>query len=305
MVLADLRDRYPVLDGWMVQLQGLLDPRRVVLSPDDQALHLAWWSEDDWQLSSIDLPPDLCRAGQPLNRQALGETIADLLLERGLTTAQVTVELLLPLASCQWRVLTGPAAPELRTAEDLRALQPELTWSLALQESYLDVVPMPERDAAVVVGAERLLLQAWLETLEEADVPVRRAEWVLLSAWRGLLVAHGGVDQRLVWLVEQGGRWRLLLLCDGCPQVDLTLEGSDIPSLQDEVSELVQAWCDRAEAGAAASGSVSVPGWWVTAAAQSRGQWGSVHDPKQGPLRSDAEMSLLGLALMAPLEASR
>ena len=139
MVLADLRDRYPVLDGWMVQLQGLLDPRRVVLSPDDQALHLAWWSEDDWQLSSIDLLPDLCRAGQPLNRQALGETLADLLLERGLTTAQVTVELLLPLASCQWRVLTGPAAPELRTAEDLRALQPECSRALdALGEALAE-----------------------------------------------------------------------------------------------------------------------------------------------------------------------
>ena len=303
MVLAELRERFPALDSWVIQAQGLLDPRRVLLAPEDEALHLAWCKQDGWEMAHVVLPPDLCRFGQPLNREALGETIADLLLERGITTAQGIVELLLPLAGCQWAVLTGPAASDLQTGEDLRVLKPELPWSLSLQECYLDVVPLPEQDASLVVGAPRLHLQAWLDTLQEADLPVRRAEWLLLSAWRGLLVAHDGVDQRLVWLVEQAGRWRLLLLCDGCPQFDLTLKGSDIPSLQDEVLELVQLWFDQA--GAEVSSSAGLPGWWVTAAAHWRGQWGALHDSRHGPLRSDAEMSLFQIALMAPLEATR
>ena len=115
-VLTELRDRYPVLDGWLMQAQGLLDPRRVLLAPEDDALHLVLWSSDGWALSNVALPPDLCSSGQPLNSDVLGETIADLLLEQGLSPPQVEFELLLPLASCQWRLLEGPAAAGLTCA---------------------------------------------------------------------------------------------------------------------------------------------------------------------------------------------
>ena len=110
MVLAELRDRFPALDSWVMQVQGLLDPRRVLLALVDEALNLACWSQNDWASSNLVLPPDLCRFGQPLNSEALGETIADLLLEQGLSLPQVEVELLLPLASCQWRLLEGAAS---------------------------------------------------------------------------------------------------------------------------------------------------------------------------------------------------
>ena len=83
-VLTEPRDRYPVLDGWLMQAQGLLDPRRVLLAPEDDALHLVLWSSDGWALSNVALPPDLCSSGQPLNSDVLGETIADLLLEQAL-----------------------------------------------------------------------------------------------------------------------------------------------------------------------------------------------------------------------------
>ena len=138
MVLADLRDRFPALDGWMVQLQGLLEPSRVVLAPEDDCLHLAWSSQGERQIASLPLPPDLCRMGQPLDRQALGETIADLLLERGQIPARVNVELLLPLPSCQWRVVQVAEPGQAWDVDALRALQPDLGWSLTFQESYLD-----------------------------------------------------------------------------------------------------------------------------------------------------------------------
>ncbi len=288
MVLAELRDRFPALDSWVMQVQGLLNPRRVLLAAEDEALNLACWSQDDWALSNLVLPPDLCRFGQPLNREALGETIADLLLEQGLSLPQVEVELLLPLTSCQWRLLEGAASAALSCGAELRQLQPELGWSLAVQDSYLDLLPQPRPDSALVVGTDRLLLQAWVSTLEEADLPLRRAEWVLSAAWRGLRDSQAGTDERLVWLVEQAGRWRLLLLRKGCPEFDFNLQSSEHSALRHEVLELVEAW-----------DPVGMPGWWITAAPEWQGYWGAEHDSRHGPLHSDAEMSLFELALTA------
>ena len=239
MVLADLRDRFPALDGWMVQLQGLLEPSRVVLAPEDDSLHLAWSSQGEQQIASLALPPDLCRMGQPLDRQALGETIADLLLERGLIPARVSVELLLPLPSCQWRVVPVAEPGQAWDLDALRALQPDLGWSLTLQESYLDLLPLPRDDRTLVMGTDRLLLQSWIETLADADLSVRRAEWLLSAAFRGLSRAWGNREERLVWLVEHGGRWRLLLLHGGCPDVDLELQTVELSDLRSEVQALV------------------------------------------------------------------
>ena len=53
MVLAELRDRFPALDSWVMQVQGLLDPRRVLLAPEDEALNLACCSQEDWALSKL------------------------------------------------------------------------------------------------------------------------------------------------------------------------------------------------------------------------------------------------------------
>ena len=288
MVLAELRDRFPAIDGWMSQAQGLLDPCRVFLAPQDESLQLAWWSTDGWAFSSIVLPPDLCRSGQPLNHEVLGETIADLLLDQGFSLPQVEIELLLPLPSCQWRLLEGSAAVGLSCGDDLRRLQPALGWSLALQDCYLDLLSPPQADGTLVVGMERLQLQAWENTLQDADLSFRRAEWMLSAAWRGLCNAHAGADEHLVWLVELAGNWRLLLLRRGCPVVDLRLQAAEHPSLRDEVLGLVEAWSPD-----------GLPGWWVTAGPQWLGRWAAEHDCQQGPLRSDAEMSLFDLALTA------
>ena len=294
VVLADLRDRFPALDGWLVQFQGLLEPSRVVLAPEDDCLHLALCSQGERQIASLALPPDLCRMGQPLDHLALGETIADLLLERGLIPARVSVDLLLPLSSCQWRVVQGAEPGQALDVDALRALQPDLGWSLSLPESYLDLLPLPRADRTLVMGTDRLLLQSWIETLATADLSVRRAEWLLSAAFRGLSTAWGNREERLVWLVEQGSRWRLLLLHGGCPDVDLALEAVELSALRKEVQALVQAWCEPQER----------VGWWVTASPQWQGRWAPEHDPQLGRLHSDAEMSLLDLALTAPQEVA-
>lgn len=286
----------------MRQVQALLDPVRVVLAPSDDALTLTWRLQGEPQVTSVPLPQDLVRAGVPLQREVLGDTLADLLLDQGLVAAQVEVELLLPLPCCEWRRLQGATAATLSNGDDLRALGPDLGWSLSLQESYLDLLPDASTETVMVVGAQRMVLQAWLDTLAAADLSVRRAEWLLCAAWRGLACSlDRELQQPLIWLVEQGGSWRLLLLEHGWPELDVGLEARDLAAMRVEVLGLVDAWREHnSEPGSAA---LPLPGWCVTADAAWKGRWGESHHAlKLGPLLGDAEMSLVELALMAPAE---
>ena len=50
MELADLRDRFPALDGLLVQTSGLLTRRRVVLAASDRVLSLAWWEQGEQRI---------------------------------------------------------------------------------------------------------------------------------------------------------------------------------------------------------------------------------------------------------------
>lgn len=302
MVLAGLNDRIPALGEWSRQVQALLDPVRVVVAPSDAALTLSWSLKGEQRVTSVPLPQDLIRAGVPLQREVLGDTLADLLLDQGLVAAQVEVELLLPMPCCQWRRLQGAVAATLGNGDDLRALAPDLGWSLTLQDSYLDLLPDAMTETVMVVGTERLVLQAWLDTLASADLRAYRAEWLLCAAWRALA---GSLDQtllqHLIWLVEQGGRWRLLLLEQGWPELDVALEARDLEDLRLEVLGLVKAWMEQAGVDGAAP--AALPSWCVTADSSWRGCWGDNHDAlKLGPLLGDADTSLVELALTAPAE---
>ena len=154
VLLAGLNDRFPVLGDWTRQVQALLDPVRVVLAPSDAALTLAWCLKGEQQVTSVPLPQDLVRAGVPLQREVLGDTLADLLLDQGLVVAQVEVELLLPLPCCQWRLLQGAAVSMLGKGDALRALGPDLGWTLSLEDSYLDLLPDAVTETVMVVGTE-------------------------------------------------------------------------------------------------------------------------------------------------------
>ena len=146
------------------------------------------------------------------------------------------------------------------------------------------------------------MLQAWLDTLVSAELSVRRAEWLLCAAWRALACSlDQTLPQLLIWLVEQGGRWRLLLLEQGRPELDVALEAGDLADLRPEVLGLVKAWMEQAAVDGAAP--VALPGWCVTADSSWSGCWADHHDSLTlGPLLSDADMSLVELALRAPAE---
>ena len=298
MDLADLRDRFPAFDGLLTQITGFLARQRVVLAVSDRALSLAWWDQGERHIVETDLPPDLCQGGVPLQREVLAELVADLLIEHGIPSVSVELELLLPLSSCHWRLLGGAAG--LGDATSLRALAPEMTWSLQWQESYVALTALNDRDMAIVVGADRLILQAWIDTVASADLNLCQAEWLLVAAWRALQALNASLEGEWVWLIESEGIWRLVLLCEGLPELDVGLKATQLPSLRNEVRFLLDAWDQKQrQAGARRS-------WWITAGPSWKGRWAEIHGAGlHGPLVSDGEMSLLQLALKAPPAESK
>ena len=298
MELADLRDRFPALDGLLVQTSGLLTRRRVVLAASDRVLSLAWWEQGEQRIITTDLPPDLCQGGVPLQREVLAETVADLLIEQGIASVSVELELLLPLPSCHWRLLEGAAG--LGDATSLRVLAPEMNWPLQWQESYVALTSLQDREMAMVVGADRLILQAWIDMVASADLNLCQAEWILVAAWRALQALNGPLEGEWVWLIESEGIWRLVLLCEGRPELDVVLQSTQIPSLRDEVLFLLDAWDQKQrQIGGRRS-------WWITAGPSWKGRWKDGHGAGlHGPLVSDGEMSLLQLALKAPPAESK
>jgi hypothetical protein len=296
--LADLRDRFPALDGLLVQITGLLTRRRVVLAASDRVLSLAWWEQGEQRIINTDLPPDLCQGGVPLQREVLAEIVADLLIEQGISSVSVELELLLPLPICDWRLLEGAAG--LGDATSLRALAPEMTWPLQWQESYVALTVLKDRDLAMVVGADRLILQAWIDTVASADLNLCQAEWLLIAAWRALHALNASLEGEWAWLIESEGIWRLVLLLEGLPELDVVLKATQLPSVRDEALFLLDAW-DQKQRHAGARRS-----WWITAGPRWKGCWKEGHGAGlHGPLVSDGEMSLLQLALKAPPAESK
>ena len=293
MELADLRDRFPALDGLLVQITGLVTRRRVVLAVSDRVLSLAWLDQGEQQIIETELPPDLCQGGVPLQREVLAEMVADLLLEQGIASVSVEVELLLPLPSCEWRLLEG--ATGLADASSLRTLAPELTWPLQWQESYVAWTSLAEMDMAMVVGADRLIVQAWIDMVASADLYLCQAEWLLVAAWRALQALNEPMKGEWAWLIESEGSWRLVLLCEGLPELDVVLQATQLSSVRDEVLFFLDAWDQKQrQVGARRS-------WWITAGPSWKGRWKEGHRADlHGPLVSDAEMSLLQLALKVP-----
>ena len=170
MALAELFDRVPAL-GRLEELSRAFARRQLVaLAVQDETLTLSWLQNGERHWRGADLPADLCRDGLPMQRQALGELCADLLLDCGLSPAAVDLELLLPLQACQWRLLAGSdGGSDLRglDAAALRRLAPPLDWPLQLNDAYLALMAADHAEPAqVLVGAQRLMpratqLSAW------------------------------------------------------------------------------------------------------------------------------------------------
>ena len=170
MVVARLQEEWQTLRSELFPTKVVLDLSDLVLTAQrlpkaNQPLDAPW---------IVPLPAATCRGGRPLQTEALGDFIGDLLLSYGEIKALLSV--VLPAPACYWRALQWPLSawpPE--PARQLRELQPDLGLPVALEQGWLDVMPVQGGDVdALVVAIERQLLADWLEVFNIAGVRLGR-----------------------------------------------------------------------------------------------------------------------------------
>lgn len=280
MPLADLFERVPALARLEVLSRGFVRRRLVAIAVQDEKLTLTWQEGDERQWRSAPLPADVCRQGLPMQRQALGELCADLLLDSGLAPASVDVHLLLPVEACHWRLLAATDGDRLQAldAAGLRQLALPLDWPLPLDDAYLALLPLEAPTAQVLVGVQRLMLQAWVSVVEEADLSLQRIDWLLVAAWRGLCAAFDQCPAEVVWLIRCTGGWRVLVLNQGLPELDRWLSDGELDptlpgdaALRTELERMLDAW-EMAEPHAGRQRRWERC-WWITARPDEQEQW--------------------------------
>ncbi len=228
MVVARLQEEWQTLRSELFPTKVVLDLSDLVLTAQrlpkaNQPLDAPW---------IVPLPAATCRGGRPLQTEALGDFIGDLLLSYGEIKALLSV--VLPAPACYWRALQWPLAasplsawpPE--PARQLRELQPDLGLPFALEQGWLDVMPVQGGDVdALVVAIERQLLADWLEVFNIAGVRLGRlvpaqVAW-MVGLQERLLAANSTTLVGL--LLPEPQALRLLVWRDGVPLYERLLSG--------------------------------------------------------------------------------
>ena len=157
----------------------------------------------------------------------MGDFIGDWLLEQGLVASQV--EAVLPVAACQWRVVTWPfdAHPD-DPLQALRQLEVDLGESLRLEQSCLGWQPLPPgpgaQARALLVAAPKAVVEAWQEVFAVAGVSLQRLIPAQVQQWRALQPLWGDDSRSEHWFIALGDqRSRLWLVVDGVPVADWPL----------------------------------------------------------------------------------
>jgi type IV pilus assembly protein PilN len=296
--------------------RGFSRRHAVVMAVQDDMLTLTWMAAGERQWRRVAMPADCCRDGLPMQRESLGEHCADLLLDSGLPPTSVDLELLMPVEACQWRLLAGEGASSLTSLADVRSQQPLLEWPFRLDDGYLAAMTTPGgADAQLLVGVQRLMLQAWVDVAEAADLSLRRVDWLLASAWRGLVGSFDQIPADLIWLVRQSGGWRVLLLKNGLPELDRLIGDGELDpaqsrpeALRQQLERTLSSW--DAQTGVAETDPAHWQRyWWITARFADQAQWlewmaQEVHGPILGVPKGDLQLEdaeapdpLLDLAL--------
>lgn len=223
MVVARLQDNWQTL-------RADLFPATVLLALSDQLLsvqRLPGRRESLPQALLVPIPAATCRDGRPLQVEALGDFIGDLILGEGQIRAQLCVAL--PAAITHWRVLDCPWLqwPD-EPAAALRALEPDLGLPFPLEQAYLDLMPLDATvPQALVAAIERDLLSAWLEVFAIAGVRLGRVvptQLALMAALQDRLIAAD--PAALVALLHPEARaLRLLVWRAGVPLYERLLVG--------------------------------------------------------------------------------
>ena len=295
----------PLLQALHSQIRRLWAAQTVVVLASDRGLWIVWRSDEGWQVASGSWPEGCCRDGMPLQREAMAELLADLLLDHDLIDAQV--ELLLPMAGVHWRVLDGIEADQFEQAKPALA---DLPWPLQAQESYTALTSLGTAEGSVTsssvtlaLGVKRVHLQAWIDVIEQADLVLRRVDWCLSSALRGLLQLTQHWSGDLAWLIQDGSSCRLVLLRSGVPELDqvMTTAAAEVDGCQREIRAWLTAWQQRSPSSAAL-------GWWFSVACDQDDLWEALVDLGRGEQLLQQDLPILNQAtdletLPSPLEA--
>ena len=231
----------------------LIHPCPVLVTITDAGMYFCWREGRRWRFRSALWPEGACRDGSPSNREAIGELIADLLFDLQLPGAELV--LCLPPSAAHWCVVDGLSAADI-TSEGLRRDSlGSVDLPFNLEQSYLLTTPI--QDTLAVAGIARSSVQAWIDVVEIADLPLRRISWSLIDAQRALTQITKEWNGDLAWLLVHDGKARLLLMRDRTPEIDHTLSSVDVDLCVAEARACVQAWQQRKYA--------SCPlGWWLT-----------------------------------------
>ena len=167
----------------------------------------------------------------------MGDLLAELLLDCDVVGAQL--ELVLPIQGLHWRVLEGVASEPQMDSDALLAITTDLDWSLDAADSYVSIAPCV--DQTLLVGSSRSLLQAWIDVVEMADLPLRRVDWTVSSAQRGLMLEHQEVSGDIAWVFSDETSYRLVVIRAGVPELDCCFQ-SDDDDLAFELRRRIAAW---------------------------------------------------------------
>ena len=267
----------------------LIDPKPVLIAVNNASLVCCWTHGGSWQQRVVAWPNGVCRDGVPLQREAVGELIADLIFDCDSPGAELI--LCLPLQAAAWCVVDGYGSygSPGQLPESLQSV--DLPFDLA--ESY--ITSSPVQDALAVVGVPRSLIQSWSEVAELADLPLRRVDWSLTAAQRALYQLTPAWDGDLAWLVVEENSMRLVLFRQRVPEVDHALGEHDPLACQREIRACVAAWQARLA-------SPPALGWWLSMPTEQFDDWMPLVDSVAGecclnqPLPTWAEPSDRGAA---------
>ena len=245
----------PQVQELMVSWRRMLKAQSVFVVVSDRHVICCWKNSAGWVWRSALWPPDGCRGGLPLQREPMGELLADLLLDCDVEGAQI--ELLLPVGACNWRVLDGVNLDRLAAANFSYlnvGVPDESLPSQADYRSYLSI-----SDSVLEVSTPRQTLQSWIDVIELADLPLRRVTWTLSSAFWATQSLVPLESAHVAWLVKhsESSSPRLILLRDGIPEVDCQLHSET--DLGSQVRQAVDAWTNLSHAVVSVSWVLTAP----------------------------------------------
>ena len=238
LLIATFLTANPQLQILWFGLRRFITVRRVIALVSPHRLVCCWQEGTSWRWRSGRWPLECVHKGVPLQREAIAGLLADLLLDCNLVGVQL--ELVLPPEGVHWCVMEGLDPQQFNEADLSGADWLKLGWPLEASNSYISFCMCA--DQVVVVGLPRSTLQAWIDVVELADLPLRRIDWLVTSAFRGLMLNPGLCSGDLAWVFPDETGTRLVLSRGGVPELDCSINVDKTALLSLELRRRVAAW---------------------------------------------------------------